>query len=158
LAQISNNKTPEAEMKELYAEIEINASPEKVWQVLTDFDHFKDWNPFIRSIQGTPQAGSKLNVQIQPPGRRLATFRPRVVKFEPQQEIRWLGHMLVPGLFDDQHTFKVEPLGSNQTRFIHREKFNGVLVPLLTRSLDGETRKGFKEMNEALKKRAEKAS
>src|SRR5262245_28914338 len=130
-------------MKELYTEIEINASPEKVWQVLTDFGHFKDWNPFIRSIQGTPKNGSKLSVQIQPPGGRPKTFRPRILKFEPKQEIRWLGRVLLPGLFDGQHTFKIEPLGPNQTRFIQREKFNGVLVRFLGRSLDNETRRGF---------------
>ena len=31
---------------------------EKVWQVLTDFAHFPDWNPFIREIIGTVMEGS----------------------------------------------------------------------------------------------------
>ena len=145
-------------MKELYSEIEINASPEKVWQVLTDFDHFQDWNPFIRSIHGKPEAGSKLTVEIQPPGGRPRKFHPKILRFDPKREIRWLGHVLVPGIFDGQHTFKIESLGPNHVRFIQREKFNGVLVPFLGKALDKDTRRGFKEMNEALKQKVEKAS
>ena len=51
-------------MKEIKTEIEINASAEKVWQVLTDFAHFHDWNPFIREIIGTVSEGSKLEISI----------------------------------------------------------------------------------------------
>ncbi len=39
-------------MSELNSEIEIGASPERVWQLLTDFDRSPAWNPFIRSISG----------------------------------------------------------------------------------------------------------
>jgi hypothetical protein len=40
-------------------------------------------------------------------------------------------------------------------RFVHREEFTGVLVPLLWRSLDRGTRRGFEEMNRRLKELAE---
>jgi len=145
-------------MKELYSEIEINASQDKVWQVLTDFDHFKDWNPFIKSIDGKPESGARLNVRLQPPGGRSMTFRPKILKCEKGEELRWLGHLFVPGLFDGQHTFKIEPLGPNRVRFIQREKFNGVLVGFFSRSLDDQTKRGFRAMNQALKDRAEKAA
>jgi len=39
-------------MKEIRTETEIKASPGKVWQVLTDFENHRNWNPFIRSIEG----------------------------------------------------------------------------------------------------------
>ena len=32
-------------MKELRSEIEIQASDERVWQLLTDFPRFAHWNP-----------------------------------------------------------------------------------------------------------------
>ncbi len=38
--------------KELASSIDINASPEEVWSVLTDFAKFPDWNPFMRWIKG----------------------------------------------------------------------------------------------------------
>ena len=32
-------------MRELRTEIQISAPINQVWQVLTDFNHWKDWNP-----------------------------------------------------------------------------------------------------------------
>jgi hypothetical protein len=145
-------------VKQIYTEIEIHASPQKVWQVLTDFDHFQDWNPFIRAVRGKAETGTRLEVQLQPPGGKPMTFRPKVLKVEEGHELRWLGHFLVPGLFDGQHTFKIESMENGRVRFIQREKFRGILVPFLSRSLDGQTKRGFKQMNEALKARAEKPS
>ena len=142
-------------MKELYTEIEIEAPAERVWNILTDFARFSEWNPFIRSIDGKPAIGSRLRVRIEPPGGRAMTFRPKLLRVEPQHELRWRGHLVLPGLFDGQHTFKIEPLGPNRVRFIQREKFSGLLTPLFANSLEHRTKSGFKRMNEALKARSE---
>jgi hypothetical protein len=64
---------------------------------------------------------------------------------------------LVPGLFDGEHTLATEPLDENRVRFVQHEVFKGVLVPLVARSL-ANTLRGFEEMNEALKERAEALS
>jgi hypothetical protein len=66
-----------------------------------------------------------------------------------------LGHLVLPGLFDGEHIFTIKPLGNNRVRFSQREIFNGLLVPLLGRSLKTDTQRGFEEMNQALKARAE---
>jgi hypothetical protein len=142
-------------MRELDTEIEINASAERVWQLLTDFDAYPQWNPFIRRIEGKPKVSSKLNVFIQPSGARGMRFNPMVLRAEPQRELRWLGSLLVRGLFDGEHIFIIEPLAENRIRFVQREKFSGLFVPLFWRSLDTNTRRGFNEMNVALKGRAE---
>ena len=83
------------------------------------------------------------------------TFKPKVLNAEPNRELRWLGHLLFPGLFDGEHSFTIQPLGESRVRFVQREEFKGLLVPLLARSLHNGTRRGFEEMNRALKERAE---
>ena len=138
-------------MRELKTEIEIQASAEKVWELLTDFNGFPEWNPFIRSIDGRLITGERLKVYLQPSGARGMTFRPRVLKVEPPKEFRWLGHLLMPGLFDGEHIFTVESLAIDKVRFVQREVFQGILVRLFSRRLDTETRRGFEEMNLALK-------
>jgi hypothetical protein len=144
-------------MKELRSEIEIQASAERVWQLLTDFASFPQWNPFIRRASGYLQVGKRLEVNIQPSGASGMTFRPTVLKAEPNRELRWLGHLLIPGLFDGEHVFTIEPFGSNRVRFAQREIFTGLLVPLFARRLDTDTRRRFEEMNRGLKVRAEQA-
>jgi hypothetical protein len=85
------------------------------------------------------------------------TFRPTVLKAEPNRELRWIGHLLIPGLFDGEHIFTIEPLGANRVRFVQREIFSGLLVPLFAKGLDTDTQRGFGEMNQALKAQAEQA-
>ena len=142
-------------MKELHSQIEINASAERVWGILTDFASYPQWNPFIRSISGELEVGERLEVRLEPPDSRGMTLRPTVLRAEPNRVMRWVGHLLVPGLFDGEHSLVTEPLDENRVRFVQHEAFKGVLVRLLARSLDKNTLRGFEEMNEALKERAE---
>jgi len=145
-------------MKEIRTEIEIEAPAERVWQVLTDFASFPRWNPFIPQATGEPKVGARLEVRIQPPGSRSMIFRPTVVRAEPNGELRWLGRVWIPGLFDGEHSFLLEPLGPARTRFVQRESFTGLLVPLLFQWMGNSIRQGFEAMNRGLKARAEEAS
>jgi hypothetical protein len=144
-------------MKEIYTEIEINAPAERVWQVLTDFAAYPEWNPFVRRAEGEIRVGARLHIYIQPSGGKGMSFRPTVLVADPNREFRWLGHLWLPGLFDGEHSFLIEPVGDGRVRFVQREQFGGLLVPLLSKMLDGGIRRGFEEMNQALKLRAESA-
>jgi len=145
-------------MKELRTEIEIHAPAERVWQLLTDIEMFPEWNPFLRRARGRIAVGERLKIFMQPSGSGGMTMKPKVIKVEPPRELRWLGHLFVPGLFDGEHAFIIEALGPGRARFIQREIFTGILVPLFTHMLDTNTKRGFLEMNDALKFRAEQGA
>jgi hypothetical protein len=78
-------------MKELHSEIEIDASAELVWGVLTDFASYPEWNSFVREISGEPKVGELLEVRLEPPGGRGITLRTTVLKADPERQLRWLG-------------------------------------------------------------------
>lgn len=137
--------------KEINTSIEIDAPTTAVWEVLIDFSRYSQWNPFIRSIIGKANRGEQLEIFIQPPSGSGMTFRPVILNLQPERELRWRGRLLLPGVFDGEHQFRLEPIGENRTRFVHREVFTGLLVPFLWRDLDIKTRQGFQEMNQALK-------
>lgn len=142
-------------MLALSTEIDIDAPAGRVWDVLTDFPAYARWNPFIRRVDGVLAPRIRLSVRIQPPGGRLMTFRPVVLRVEPERYLSWRGRTLVPGLFDGEHVFEIEPRGNDRVRFVHGETFRGLLVPLVAGSLRTTTRRGFELMNLALKARAE---
>ena len=115
-------------MKELSAEVEIEAPAERVWQVLTDFAKFPEWNPFIRQLSGEVRTGAKLHVRLEPTGGRGMSFSPKMLIVEPNRELRWLGRLFMPGLIDGEHSLIIEPLDEKRVRFTQREKFTGLLA------------------------------
>lgn len=133
--------------------IDIAASPARVWEILTDFAAYPQWNPFIVRVAGLPVVGGRLVVTIQPPGRKAMMFRPVVLAATPEVELRWRGRLLMPGLFDGEHLFRLSPADGG-CRLDHSEVFTGLLAGLLGGTLPA-TRRGFVAMNEALKARAE---
>jgi hypothetical protein len=130
-------------------EIQINAGPEDIWEVLEDFNNYPSWNPFIKMVKGEVKEGNRITVKVVPPGGRGMTFSPRVLKFEKNKEIRWIGNFIIPGLFDGEHRLILTDNGNGTTTFEQSEKFNGILVPLFKFE---NTRLGFEAMNQELKR------
>src|SRR5207244_12610221 len=118
-------------MLELRTEIEIDAPAERVWAVLLDFERFPDWNPFIRSIRGQALVGSRLEVLLGASGTRPMRFRPTVKAVVPNRELRWLGRLGLPRLFDGEHILQIEPLGPTRAEVDQPGRCRRLLLPLL---------------------------
>lgn len=141
--------------KEIKTQIIINASAEKIWAILTDFNNYPHWNPFIRSITGNLAVGASIKVELKAPGSKAMTVKPKVVVFTKNKEFVWRGQILMPGIFTGEHKFEIIDNGDASCTFIQSEKFSGILIPFFTKMLDGSTTNGFNLMNEALKKISE---
>jgi hypothetical protein len=143
-------------MVHLKTTIEIRASAGRVWSILTDFAAYPAWNPFIHSITGEQNPGSRLNVTLKPEGGSAMTFKPLLLCCAPRKEFRWKGQVLFPGVFDGEHYFLINEVNAGAVQFTQGEVFTGILVPLVFRgSLREGTERGFHAMNQALKRRAE---
>ena len=116
---------------------------------------YPEWNPLIRFIHGAPEKGRRLQVRIQPSGSRGMTFHPSVLVADVGRELRWLGRLLLPGIFDGEHRFVIELFAAGKVLFQQSERFSGIVVPIFRGSLNRDTKRGFEEMNLALKARAE---
>ena len=142
-------------MREIRTEIEIEAAPADVWAALTAFDAFPEWNPFVRAIQGELVEGEALEVDLEMPSGRGMTMRPTVTSVTDGRSFAWLGHVVVPGVFDGHHRFEIEPRPGERSMLVHREAFSGILAGLVLRLIGADTKAGFVAMNEALKERVE---
>jgi hypothetical protein len=139
-------------LRSISSTVDLDATPERVWSVLTDTAAYGAWNPFITQFDGTLQVGNKIHVRIAPPGRKPMMFHPVVTDLDPGRKLAWLGRLFVPGLFDGAHSFTLEPLADGRTRFVQSEQFRGVLV-WFAGGLLTNTVAGFNAMNEALRQR-----
>ena len=138
-------------MRSIKTEIVINAPVEEVWNALMDHQSYPEWNPFIKKISGSTQLGDYLQVTLQSEGNKPMDFKPIVLINNANQEFRWVGKLGFKGVFDGEHYFILEQIGPHQTKFIHGEKFTGILSGLLMKMIGKDTEEGFKTMNKALK-------
>ena len=140
-------------MRAISASVDIAGSPEAVWAVLSDLDSYGEWNPFIRSASGQLTEGATLTLRMVPSQGRAMTFRPRVLVVKPSVMLRWIGRLIVPGIFDGTHQFALEDLGGD-TRVTQSETFRGMLIPF-TGKMITQTETDFRNLNQALKRRVE---
>lgn len=81
------------------------------------------------------------------------TFAPLVFSVEPGEEIVLGGSFLLVAYRGD-HAFFLEPLPGGGTRFRQRERFRGPMVLFMGGMIEA-TELGYRQMNEAFKRRVE---
>jgi hypothetical protein len=140
--------------REVRTHIEIDASPEVVWNVLTDFARYPDWNPFIRSVSGVVAVGEMLSFVVATGPDTTVATRARLLALEPHRRLVWGGGMPL-NLFRGEHRFEIEPVGTG-VRFVDSERFTGPLSRFLITDarMRAQTR-AFMALDSALRARAE---
>lgn len=118
-------------MKQFDVRRTIAASPERIWELLTDARTLAAGTFGLRRIEGTIAPGARLRVwSAINPGRAFAL---RVTEFVPHAHMVWEGGMPF-GLFRGVRRFTLTPRGTN-TEFQMHEVFSGPLAPLIERSI-----------------------
>lgn len=133
--------------------IDIDAKPEEIWQVLLDFESWKEWNPFIPIVEGNLKVGESLRIKVTPPDMKPMIFKPEVFEVKPNEKILWGGSFLKI-LYRGDHAFILEPIKDGKTRFRQVERFLGPIV-LFMDDMIKKTGLGYQQMNLALKKEVE---
>lgn len=140
---------------EIETSIKISATANKIWQELTNFNEYKNWNPSIIDISGELGKNKTLKIVVKIDEKTMI-FKPTVLECEENKELRWLGKIFLGGIFDGEHYFLIKENSDETCTFIQGEKFSGVLIPFFGKTIS-KTKKGFEAMNEELKKRVERA-
>lgn len=138
-------------MRVYKASIQIQAAPEKVWQILTDASGYPAWDPGMNRIEGQLALGQsvKFYTKLAPD----QAFPVRVTAFEPGRKLVLTGGMPL-GLFKSERTHTLTPT-SGGTLFKTEEIFSGLLLPVFGKSIPDLT-ENFAGFVAALKKQAEK--
>lgn len=142
-------------MPTVRSEIGIQAPAAQVWYMLTNFQEYTDWNPFIRHVQGQAVPEAPFEMHMTPPDGGSMKTKARLVNVENETELRWQSHMVVPGLLDMEYKMRIEDVPNDKrVLFLQQVDIGGLLAPLFTGKATA-MEKGFDVMNEALKDRAE---
>jgi len=138
-------------MKEYRASTTINASPEKIWAILTDAAKYPEWDPSADRIEGRIALGETVTAYTKlSPGR---AFPAKVTVFEPGRKMVWSGGMPL-GLFKGVRTFTLAPQDNGVVDFTLSETFSGPLLSLIGGSIP-DMSEAFQGFVMGLKQRAE---
>lgn len=142
-------------MREVISEIVINTQSSRVWDILVNLEKYVAWNPFIKEAEGEVKENAQLRVYIAPPDQKGRTLRPRITRLVENSELRLQSRFMLPGIFDTEYVLELVPLTHNSIKLVQRAVVSGILVPFYGRSTLPDVKKGFDEMNYAVKQRAE---
>ncbi|HYE44181.1 MAG TPA: SRPBCC domain-containing protein [Caulobacter sp.] len=136
--------------------IGIAANTDSIWEVLSDLEHWGDWNPLYPRAAGTIRIGAALDIDEHVPGLKVHNIRPVVLDWAPYDHIHWKTSMW-RGWASSTRFLEIEELAPGSCIFSNGEVFSGLLVDLaVPRSIRPKIRQGFAAMGEALKAEAEK--
>jgi hypothetical protein len=133
-------------------EVVVSAPKARVWQTLTDFDAYEQWNPYITRAQGEARAGSTIDLRIEPPGEEAIAASAEVLIVRTKRKLEWQRRRYLPGVLDLESTFRLFQLGGGHVRVVYHGRYEGLLAPL---SEHEAAARGVKRMLEALKRRVE---
>lgn len=144
---------------EISTSIEIAATPENVWAVLADLGSYSQWHPVYRSVTGQLAAGGELTIRSTVPRTgRPVTVKVKVVKAEPDTELRWVSKLL--GITISKRRFLLSPSGDG-TSLVQAQTYHGLYGPRgpgsarRTFAMIGRIQDTFVAINEAIKGQAE---
>lgn len=138
---------------EIESSVEIDASDERIWGIVSNFSAYPDWNSYITYIEGDLEPGSALHVETRTGHGNHATYRPTVKRVIEKRELCWQGQLLMPGIYDSEQSFVIRPLSENRARFTIRGSYSGLLVPVFRVLVRNHEILDYERMNEDLKVR-----
>ena len=142
---------------EIRDDIEINASTDKVWEAIIDFENYKKWNSQLAFLGGAVQPNGKLHLKLSAAGTKPYEFKPDISHWQEKKQFAWIGRTGLPRIFDGEHFFELKDLGNGKTLLTNREEYRGVLSQLFRQLPMMKTApEGFKKMNVELKNYIEK--
>lgn len=144
-------------MPSLYAEIEINASRDRVWRALLSKEKWLYWNTFLYDrTPGRPfSQGERILLSLKRRSNETETdIEPLITLIQPEVCLRWI--YTAPG-FRSEHIFELQDIGRNRTKYIHRENLSGALVSFFLPFIRREEQQGLQRMARELKRYCESA-
>ena len=142
-------------MRELQAAIQISAPIDRVWQVLTDFNHWSEWNPMVNHVSGNASVNSRLDITMYGPDSKDAMkYQPTILESNPPKSLRWRATMISGILFTNDRVFELREK-NGETELVNREEFSGLMVPLFWGRMNQFVVPMLEKMNKALKNKIE---
>jgi hypothetical protein len=136
------------------AEIEIDAPIGRVWQILRDIEHYRDWNPFTPRVETSLEVGDPIHLHVSLGGKRLVHRVEFVTRNEPYT-LGWEMKMGARFVLYAERVQVLTAIDQHRTHYRTEDCFSGLLRPLVLALFGRAMERGFGDCAMGLKKAAE---
>ena len=139
----------------VFTEIEINASPQEVWMVLTDWDKLKEWSSSFIGIS-TKQLikGEKFISYFKNPlTGGIIEYEHICSDYYEGRKFGWSGDII--GKIQDHHIYSIESTENGTTLFKQEDGLHGTHIKIMNFLVEHHMIKMYKKFNIELKQRVE---
>lgn len=138
----------------IYTELIIDASPEVVWSILTDWEQLPEWSPTIQGVIGDISDGGQTVVTYISPTNGKQLLLEHTLVYKEGVEFGWSDPLA--GRVYDNHRYRVEAMADGRTLFIQSDEVNGgLLARIAGGGLSKALYDSYLAFNTALQARAE---
>ena len=131
----------------------MHANPDKIWESLTNFSEYPDWNPYIIEASGELAKGKKWEWKLQlATGHPFAAY-PKVQTIKEGEKLVVLTKLYFSGFLDVEHCFELEAGSNHRVTLNYYQTWKGFLRNSMHKKLGPETEEAMDGMLKALKKR-----
>jgi len=134
--------------------IGIQAPAELVWELISDFSTWEQWNPVHPRAEGQLKIGTSLSVHQALPGEPVRVIQPVVQDWVPYEQLHWRSTRL-GGFVTAIRYIEIENMGPSSSTFSNGELFMGMLVRWISRDDRRKLKAAYTQMGEALRDHAE---
>lgn len=133
----------------------IAAPAEVVWRVLTDFEHYGEWNPFVIEAQCALEVGAAMDMRVRVLPFMAQGQREWVTSVEPERGFCYGLPPSVAGALRSERCHVITPDGPDRCRYTSQFAIEGWLAGVVKLMLGRQLRRGFTGMSAGVKARAE---
>lgn len=132
----------------------VQAPAEIVWEVVSEFETWHQWNPLYRKAEGQLKIGTALTLEQHLPGEPARVIQPIVQDWVPYEQLHWRSSRM-GGFVKTVRYLEIENMGETNATFSNGELLMGMLLRFVSRDERRRMKAAFTEMGEAVRDRAE---
>lgn len=135
--------------------LEVAAPATTVWEVVTDFARYGEWNPFVVGCASTLEVGSAIDMRVHVFDSFAQPQRETIFEHVPGQRFCYglAGNAL--GALSSRRSHEVRSQGGRRATYCSHFELSGWLSPLVRGLFGRNLERGFHKMTLAIGKRAE---
>jgi hypothetical protein len=107
----------------------IVGTKQDVWDTLTDFAAYGEWNPVVTAASGEAREGGELDLEVILPGHDPESLEAQILIFRPERKLRWQDRLVLPGVRDWEYEFVLDPVEGGRVRVVQLLRVEGLLAP-----------------------------